>query len=201
MKKLSCALILLVFCLGTAAAEFVPSKSTADLLRIAVAAENIPEDAGFFISVASEADAAPEQQEKLAICREEIAKLAASEDIGSYFGSVKDAEGNEISLEEALETAEVRVHEFCPLVAGEYEERYGRVAARMQFATPYAKGERVIVLVGLVHAEDHHEINWTAYEGVGADSEGAEGCIEVEFDPEIVMAIQKEIALLAIASK
>ena len=201
MKKLVSALLVLAMIPWAATAEFVPSKRTADMLRIAVTAENIPEASGFFIGTASEAEDAPEQQEKLAICQEEIVKLAASENIESYFGSIKDPEGNEVILEEILETTELHVHEFCPLVAGEYEERYGKVAARMQFATPYKSGERVIVLVGLVHAEDHHMIDWTAYEGIGADSGAATGCIEVELDPEIVLAIQEEIALLAVVSK
>lgn len=70
----------------------------------------------------------------------------------------------------------------------------------MQFSTPYEKDEKVIVLIGLAkeNQDGVQSIEWTAYEGIGVEEQG---CIQVELDPEIILAIQNGTALLAIVSK
>ena len=140
-------------------------------------------------------------------CAAEVEKLAASADVESYFGSVTDSEGNVVSLKEMLGTDTLNVYEFYPLIAGAYEEAYGKVTARMLFSTPYEKDEKVIVMIGLVTTDANGErsVQWTAYEGIGLGPvEGAiesMGGIEVELDPAMVKAIQDGIALLAVVSR
>ncbi len=87
------------------------------------------------------------------------------------------------------------VAEFLPLTVANYEETAGNVIVSFQLATPYAAGETVIVLVGIV-AEDG-AVEWTAFEAVGT---GVNGAIEVEFTPEVLLAIQNGTALMAVVS-
>ena len=63
--------------------------------------------------------------------------------------------------------------------------------------TSYAQGEKVVFLVGIPNAETG-EIEWIALEGVGV---GEDGAIQVEFPPELLIAIQNSNALMAVASK
>ena len=135
MKKLLCLMVALLMCLSvTAMAESVPSKTTDDLISFEVAAENMPADSGFFVKPVDEND--PVYQETLAVCEAEIEKLSAAENVADYFANVKDSEGNPVSLQEMLGTETINVYEFCPLIAGNYEEAYGKVTAKMLFSTP-----------------------------------------------------------------
>ena len=61
-------------------------------------------------------------------------------------------------------------------------------------------------LAGICIPADMMILNsWVAYEGVGAEVENAgveeQGCIQVELNPEIILAIQEGTALLAVVSK
>lgn len=206
MKKFSCLVLALLLCLtATAFAESTPSRMTSDLTKIEVGAENLPEDSGFFINPIVADDET--YQEHIAACSSELEKLAASQDVETYFGEITDNEGNVISLKALLGTDILNVFEFCPLVAGEYEEAYGKVTAKMLFSTPYEKDEKVIVMIGLVTVDENSVqcVQWTAYEGIGIGSVGGTaetmGGIQVEFDPAIVKAIEEGIGLLAVVSK
>lgn len=206
MKKFTCLVIALMLCLtATAFAESVPSRMTGDMTSIEVAAENMPADSGFFIQPVPADD--PVYQEKIVVCNAEIEKLAGSSSVETYFGEIKDNEGNIVSLKDVLGTDTLNVFEFCPLIAGEYEEAYGKVTAKMLFSTPYEKDEKVIVMIGLVTVDvnGNQSIQWTAYEGIGLGAvEGATeemGGIQVELDSEIVKAIEEGTALLAVVSK
>ena len=206
MKKITCLALALLLCLtATALAEFTPSRMTSDLTGIEVAAENLPAGSGFFITPIAEDD--PVYQERIHACNAEVQRLSGSPSVEAYFGEIKDSEGNIVSLSGILGTDALIVYEFYPLVAGGYEESYGKVTARMFFATPYEKDEKVVVMIGLimVDANGQQSVRWTAYEGIGLGAaDGADesmGGIQVELDPAIVLAIQEGNALLAVVSR
>lgn len=199
MKKIVSILVALMLCLSAAAfAESVPSKTTGDLVQFEAAADNLPADAGFYIQPIAEDDEA--YQQSVEISQNEITKLAQSENVAAYFGEVKNAEGEVVDVKALLESDTLNVYEFCALAAGLYQESYGNVSIKMQFSTPYEKDEKVIVLIGLAkeNQDGVQSIEWTAYEGIGLEEQGS---IQVELDPEIILAIQNGTALLAIVSK
>lgn len=197
MKKIVSILVALMLCLSAAAfAESVPSKTVDDLTKVNVTGANVPAE-GFYLRliVADE----EEYQHLVEVCRKEIEKLAQSEPV-SYFGEVKNAADEAVDLAALLESEEVKVHEFWPIIARGYKEEYGNVTAEFLFSTPYEKDEKVIVLIGLVeeNQEGEQSVEWTAYEGIGLEEQGS---IQVELDPEIILAIQNGTALLAVVSK
>lgn len=206
MKKFTCLVIALMLCMtATAFAESIPSRMTDDMTIVEVETENPQTDSGFFIKPVVEEDV--DYQNRIDTCNAEIEKLAVSSDVETYFGEVIDNEGNAVSIKEILGTDTLNVFEFCPLIAGGYEESYGKVIAKMIFSTPYEKDEKVVVMIGLVTVDENgvQTIQWIAYEGIGLGSvEGVAeemGGIQVELDPEIVKAIEEGITLLAVVSK
>ena len=193
MKKFVCMLLVLMVALSAMAmAEFVPSKTTGDLTQVTVEAEDPTAYEG--LMVAAVVTEAVEYEKKIEICNSEIEKLSAAENVVAYFGEVKNASGEVVDILEMLNVEAVNVYEFCPIVASGYTAEMGNVTLAMQFATPYEVDEAVIVLIGLV-AEDE-TVAWTAYEGVVT-----EDGVKVEFDAEMLLAIQEGDALLAVVSK
>ena len=90
MKKFTCMMLALLLCLTSVAAlaESVPSKTTADLRWIEADTEKDPEDSGFYIRIVTVDET--NYQERVEICTEEIAKLAAAESVEAYFGEELD---------------------------------------------------------------------------------------------------------------
>lgn len=211
MKRIVCVVFALLMLLGAAAvAESVPSKTTLDLTKFEVTAENLPEDANLFLIPVNEptvGEALPEYQEHIEICQKEVEKLATSESIEAYFGEVKGEDGETVSLKEMLGAEELNVFEFCPAIAGGYQESYGRVTATMLFSTPYEKDEKVVVMIGLVtvNADGTQTVEWYAFERIGLDAlegqEETEGRVRVELSAQIVAAIENGTALIAVVSK
>lgn len=195
MKKIISMLVALVLCLSAVAfAESVPSKTTGDLVRFEVEVG----DPNFVIRPVAENEEA--YQQNLEICRNEIAKLTQSENVAAYFGEIKNAAGEAVDLKDLLGIETLNVYEFCPVNAMNYEESMGDVRVNMLFSTPYAKDEKVVILIGLaeLNADGTQSIEWIAYEGVAVDDQGS---IQVELDSAIVQAIQNGVALLAVVSK
>lgn len=217
MKKILSLILATMLCLSAAAmAESVPSKTTFDMTEFKVTAENQETSEEVYLLPVNELTVdvtEPEIQKHVEVCNVEIEKLAAvteTESVETYFGEVKDSEGNVIDLKQMLEVEDeetLNVFEFGPVVAGGFEEECGKVTATMLFATPYEENEPVIVLIGIVtvHEDGTQTVEWTAFEGVAmAAVEGQEetyGCISVELTPEIVLAIQNGMALMAVVSK
>lgn len=211
MKRIVCVVFALLVLLSAAAvAESVPSKTTLDLTKFEVTAENLPQDASFFlmpVNAPTMDEALPEYQEHIEICEKEVGKLAASESVEAYFGEVKGADGETVSLKEMLGAEELNVFEFCPAIAGGYQEAYGKVTATMLFSTPYEKDEKVVLMIGLVtvNADGTQTVEWYAFEGTGLGAlegqEEAKGGVRVELSAQIVEAIQNGTALLAVVSK
>lgn len=137
-------------------------------------------------------DEVAETQEK------EVEKLAAAESPKAYFGTVKDAEGKEVDVEELLESKELKVQELQPLVIEGYKKDMGDLTMNMTFATPYEKDAKVIVMIGFVTEAG---IEWVALEGVGVESEDDAGSIQVVIPDELAERIQAEQTLVAIVSK
>ena len=200
MKKMVCVVLALLLCLNAAAlAEYVPSKTTDDMTQIVVSVENAPADAAPFVMPITEE--IPEHQEFITIYEKEVSKLAVTP-VLEYFTEVKDAEGNPVDLTAILNTEEPKVYEFVPVVAGNYDENYGMVTATMYFSTPYEEGQKVVVMIGIVTvAEDDTEtIEWIAYEGVVV-TDGQNTGVQVVLDPATVLAVQNNIAMLAVVSQ
>lgn len=211
MKKMLCVVLVLLCMTAGAIAESVPSKNTADMVTVAVDQTlnpDIPTDSGFAVMPVLEEDAthAVEYADHIALCQTEIAKLAEvvgqgetgveSSAVETYFGEIRDSEGNVVVLSEVLGSQTLNVNEFMPLVVSNYDPSYGNVTVSFQFKTPYAQDESVLVLIGIQNTETE-AIEWTAFEGVGT---GEEGAVQVEFTPEILEAIQNNVALLAVVS-
>lgn len=254
MKKITCFVLALMLCVaGTAfAAESVPSKTTNDMTKIEVTVENAPATDAPAVYVMPVNDATvgteeitEEHKEALDISQAEVKKLmevvsAENGEVSDYFANIVDSEGNILTdVKEMFGTTDadgnlivdenvaLDVFEFGPIVAGNYEEEYGKVTATMLFSTPYEKDQKVVVLIGIanVNAEKKSEladgeeltadciddIQWVAFEGIGMDAvqdqDEAYGCISVELTPEIVDAIQKAsesagaTALMAVVSQ
>ncbi len=194
MKKLVSVLVALMLCLtAVAAAESVPSKTTDDMTNIAASAENMPADSTLAVATGDKAE------EHVAACEKEIKKLQESTSVAAYFGEVKNAAGEVVSLTEVLGTDTLNVFEFTTLTVENYKEEYGKVTAKMQFATSYPAGEKVLVMIGLITvAEDGTQnVEWTVFEGTAA----ADGSIEVVLDPAIMTSIQNGTAVMSVISK
>ncbi len=209
MKKIVCLVLAALLCLSMAALaeEAVPSKNTSDMVSVEIDPAlnpNLPADSGFVAFPVLEEDAtqAEEYAESIALCQEEIVRLMAAaggtdaSGVEAYFGTVRDSEGNEVALSEALQAQMLDVFEFMPLVVQNYDEACGDVTLTIQFKTPYEEGEPVLVLIGIRNAETG-EMEWTAFEGAGV---GEAGAVQVTFTPEILTAIQENVALLAVVS-
>jgi len=198
MKKLVSLIVALVLCMTvTAMAENVPSKTTADMTTITVSAANQPENSGAYLKPVN--DMTESSEAHTTILQKEIAKLSA-EGADSYFANVTDSWGNPLYLRRLLGLSaneKLNVSEFVELVAGGFNEDCGNVTATMLFPTPYEKGEKVYVLVGIVDEQNDGAVTWQAFEGVGTE----DGGIEVEFTQEIIKAIENGIALMAVVSK
>lgn len=197
MKKLACLLLALLLCLTfvAALAESTPSKTTADLTRVEVTAENLPADSGFFIRIVNEDET--EYQKRLDICKAEVSKLAAAGSAEAYFGK-------DVDLKALVAADQLNVFEFKPVIAGGYNAAYSKVTATMLFSTPCEAGQKVAVLIGLVteNTDGSTIVDWKAIEGIGVAAEQVEaaGSIQVDLNAETVLAIQNGIALLAIVS-
>lgn len=214
MKKMVCLLLVLALCLSATAfaEEATPSKTIQDLNKFEVEMENMPpEGADPVVLAPLVVDEMTEEQkavyqERLDVCDEEVAKLSEAEKPAAYFTSIKDETGKEVTIAELLGTDQVDVFEMCPAVAMGYEDVYGDVTAVMKFATPYEENEQVIVLVGVSEKNDDTDtrtMNWTAYHGEGVSAEENEamaGGVKVTLKPESVLAIQNDIALIAVVS-
>ena len=209
MKKIVCLVLAALLCLSMAALaeEAVPSKNTSDMVSVEIDPAlnpNLPADSGFVAFPVLEEDAtqAEEYAESIALCQEEIVRLMAAaggtdaSGVEAYFGTVRDSEGNEVALSEALQAQMLDVFEFMPLVVQNNDEAYGDVTLTIQFKTPYEEGEPVLVLIGIRNAGTE-AMEWTAFEGAGA---GEAGAVQVTFTPEILTAIQENVALLAVVS-
>lgn len=195
MKKLICLVLVLLCFASVAAAESVPSKTTADMVTVT----EIKTGTGVVASnlVIAPVTSAAVDTEAAENCSREIEKLVASASVVEYFGEVKDSEGNEVKIVELLNSENVTVNEFVPLVVDNYSAAYGSVTVSFTFSTPYEANKPVLVLVGITNPTTG-EIEWVALEGVGT---GVDGGIAVEFTPEILEAIQNGTAMMAVVSE
>lgn len=177
--------------------EFNPSRALPDMTKIMTGVDK------FYLYNITEASLVKTGNYGAiaARCRSELGKLSSS-NILSYFGEIKDASGNAAQLKDFVE-GDLKVFEFCPVVAEGYKDEYKNVTASLLFPTPYEVGEQVAVMVGLLKGGS---IEWTAFEGIGAQRENPNveniGGIEAVFTPEIIKSIEADNgALLAIVSK
>ncbi len=212
MKKLVCLMLALALCISVSAmAEPAPSKTTTDLTKFQVTTENQSGDSNMYllpINDLSRSDTLPAHKEQTDILQKEIAKLAAA-GVDSYFASATDSQGKPVDLRATLgldKNASLNVFEFCEVIASGFHENCGKVTATMLFPTPYAKNEKVNVLIGIVsmQADGTYTVAWQVFEGIGTGAvigQETYGSIQVTFTPEVALAIENGTALLAVVSK
>lgn len=194
MKKLICLVLVLLCFASVAAAESVPSKTTADMVTVTEI------KTGTGVVASNLVIATTEDTKAVEACSKQIEKLVASASVVEYFGEIKDSEGNEVKIVELLNSENVTVNEFVPLVVYNYSAAYGNVTVSFTFSTPYEADKPVLVLVGITNPTTG-EIEWVALEGVGT---GVDGGISVEFTSEIleaIEAIQNGTAMMAVVSE
>lgn len=191
MKKLICLVLALVLCMGAVVAMAAPSPTTDDLNETRT---NKPKTSSLVVKTVDLNST--EYKALVEKCLAELEKMKNSS-AADYFGMVVDTDGNKISFAELLGEEGLTVCEMMPLVVANYEGTLGDVKVTLQFATPFEKGEEVVILVGLVN-EQTGELEWYVLKGVGT---GVNGAIEVEFTPEMMYAIQNGQALIAVLKK
>ena len=201
MKKIVSLVLVLMLCMSVVAlAESAPSPKPGVTTTVTV--ENGPADPSFAIIVLAE-NATDEQKETYADlikqAEEQIEVLKAADPIETYFGEVKDFEGNPVDLKAMVNADPINVNEFYGIVAVNYDEAYGKVTVDFQFPTLYEKDETVAVLLGKINVniDDTVSVEWTAFEGKVIDDQGT---VEVVLEPETVTGLM-EGGLIAIASK
>lgn len=174
MKKLVILVALFLSICLVACAE-APSKTTDDLTDVTVT------DAANCISVSDD-------EAKTAKADTELDKLAAATTPDEYFKVAP-------ALTETLDADQVAVNEFFAIdVNGYDEETMGDLLVVIECATPYADGEKVVVLVG---AENEEGYEWTAFDGVG----NADGAVEFTIDRDTMLKIKDQGGLIAVVNK
>lgn len=210
MKKMFAIVLALLLCMTSfAIAETAPSITMGALPIIHEWITENEAGPDFWVKLLNQLQdtmAEDEYNAYLDILQVEIDKLAAAESVEAYFGPLTDDTGAEIKLTEKLGTDEVKVHEMHVVLAAGYAEEYGPVTARCLFATPYEENEQVVVMFGIVTANEDgtQSVAWKAYDGIASVASASveeAGQIQVVLNPEMMLAIQNGTALLAVVSK
>ena len=192
MKKLICLVLALMLCMGAVAAMAAPSPTTDDMNETTT---NKPKTSTLVVKTidlnSTEYKALVEK------CLAELEKLENSESAAVYFGEVIDSEGNKVPFAELFGEDALTVCEMMPIVVENYDESLGDVKITLQFATPFEKGEEVVVLIGLIDGQTG-EVEWYALKGVGT---GVNGAVEVVVTSKMMVAIQNGQALIAVLKK
>lgn len=181
MKKIiAIALTLVLLCSAVSVfADSVPSKTTDDLVAIEITVEN-PVD-GKAPAAAASTDLG------VLAAAAEVAKLA---EVGAdeYFGAEAAAAVAAIVGEGA------NVDEFLPITVTDYVEGMGDATWIVKFATPYAEGQVVTILIGMPMEDG--QLAWNVYEGVGL----ADGSVQFTVPGDVMVALVNGSALLAVCS-
>ena len=192
MKKLICLVLALVLCMGAVVAMAAPSPTTDDLNETRT---NKPKTSTLVVKTIDLNSA--EYKALVEKCKAELEKLENSESAAVYFGEVIDSEGNKVPFAELFGEDALTVCEMMPIVVENYDESLGDVKVTLQFATPFEKGEEVVVLIGLIDGQTG-EVEWYALKGVGT---GVNGAVEVVVTSKMMVAIQNGQALIAVLKK
>lgn len=193
MKKLiAVTLSLVMLCVGVAALADIttPSMTNEDLIGATSSVANLgPNGEGadfFFLPVTQKlVEAIPQYKSLLDRGDEELKKLAEVGKV-SYFG--EDASK---AIADILGDEDVSIDEFFAVIAGNYDESFGEVTVNLEVPSPYEADEKVAVLI-------NNGTEWKVVEGKGnADGKGLSFVLE----PELVLAVQANNGLLALASK
>ena len=80
---------------------------------------------------------------------------------------------------------------------GELDKVTDEVILNVKFETPYADGQKVIVLFGILPAEADGEIEWLAFDGVGK----ADGSVDVTVPKAVFEKIQTNPFLIGVISE
>lgn len=183
MKKIIALLLALALTLfAVAAFAASPSKKGEDYIIVIVDPEHpgAPDGPAFYFAISDD-------EELVAKANAELENLKAAESVQAYF-SQEDA------IAKILGKAEYQVNEFWPVIAGNYDPSMGKVIVKLYFATPYKANSDVAVMLGFGEAGS---VEWTTFAGKVQD----DGCVQVTLDPDTVLRVQEQTALLAIVNK
>ena len=131
----------------------------------------------------------PTDTETVAAVNAVVENLVAAEDKAAYFGE-EAAE----QIKEIIGDGEVKVNELVVIKAVNYDQEMGSRKIRFSFATPYAAGSKVAILIAI--GTDPDNLVWQVIEGEA----GEDGSVTVDLDPAILEAIQNSGAMMAVAS-
>lgn len=192
MKMFFCLMVTMML-FTCACAESVPSKTTSNMTQIEIVTDAAADtESSPFISSVQTDDG--EKAAFLEATAAEIQKLTISSTVEEYFGEIKDAAGNAVSLKEMLGVEELNCFEFCPIMAGGFEQQENDTTVKLQFSTPYAAGAQVLVLIGIATETG---IDWTAYPAYVDEA----GHVITALDNQMILQIQANMAMMAIVSK
>ena len=197
--------LLLVMSLSAAAlaVEFKPDEMVSELDGFKADTNQSEEDV-YVLSV-NDATLQAEDQEKFVdlseLCEAEFGKFAASPSAWAYFGEVKDGEGNVVSLPELIGDVLVDVSEFYPAISAGYKEEFGNAVSTFLFP-PTEKGQKHILLVGIVEDEEKGELQWYAFDAQDASNEASliedAVAVEAEVTPLVAKDVQAKKAIVAL---
>ena len=160
-----------------------PSRRGSDLNKVLTSAD---EDSDFYIIIS-------ENKELIDWANEELEALQAAPSVSVYFDQSEE-------IRVILEEPPYEVNELWPSEAGNYEQEIGAVYVKFSFATPYTPNTTVALLIGFkvgVDEEGKNIMEWKTFEGSVLEDSG----IVAALDPETIIRIQENNALIAVVSK
>ena len=134
-----------------------------------------------------------DKEELIAWANDELAKLAEAESIQAYFTQAD-------AIAAILGDPDYIVDELWPVYAVNYEESMGEQEIKLAFATPYEKDTAVAVMLGFKNGEDADGkpiVEWSAFSGKVLD----DSVVAFMLDPETILHVQADNALLAVVNK
>lgn len=181
MKKLLSILLVVVLVLSVSSVAFasVPSKTTADLVKLIGVASSSGDTlpVKFVIPI-------PEQS---TVANEELAAIAAySQQSGvslmSYFDqAVQDQ--IKVLLPEEFAVDKLTINEFLPITLVDYKTEYGDLVVTFTFATPYTDGQPIVAMVGI---KEDATVTWFAQK-----AEVVNGIVNISFTQDVLLKIQE----------
>ena len=189
MKKFMCVLLTMALAL-TAVTAFAatPSKTTANTTRVV---RNSAEGQGVLVFVTEDAE------EVLA----EIAKVFTAVNTDGmapieYFPEDVQAAVAAL-LPEGFDLKTLELNEFVTVDQSGYTDALGDVTAYFEFATPYAVGQKLVMLLGFYSgekdAQDNYEVEWVAL----AAEVQEDGLVAVTIPAECMVKMQTSKAVAA----
>ncbi len=191
-KRLSILLaVVLVLSMSSVALATVPSKTTADLVKV--------------IGVASSTGAALPVKvtiptpEKSTVANDELMAIVtytkqSGTSLVSYFGQVVQDEIKAL-MPEGFGLDKLTMNEFLPLTLVDYKPEYSDLVCSFTFATVYTDGQPIVAMIGI---KNESTVTWFVQK-----AEVVNGMVSISFTQDVLTKIQdaKGDFVLAILSE